>query len=227
MPTRAAELEIARHQNELILEFVEYHIFCAPGNALMPEKLTEGATSLLTELPANAGWADFGLMDKDDAVTRTRSFDKSGINAIGYRDPVRSRITSDVTSLQFSGLETNRQNIEKWLNVDLSGVTPDPVTGEVRFKSIPAPPIRNRYFGIGRSGVGPDMIYIGILFSAGEVEEVDDQTITDGEDAFKWPMTVNSYVDTNVGWSVEHFFGGPGWKAKLEDAGFDASGVAA
>lgn len=223
MPSRAAELEVARHQDRLIFEAHEFHLLCAPKNAEMPTELTAGTDAILKELPSNAGWADFGLLSKDDAVKRAREMEKSGTLAIGYRDPVRSRITSNISSISFSGLETNRQTIEKYLNVDLSGVTPDPMTGEVRFKEgMGAPPIRNRYFGVARSGIGPDMIYIGFLFAAGEVEEVDEQTITDGEDGFMWPMTVNSYIDSTAGFSVEHFFGGPGWRALLEEAGFPA-----
>lgn len=228
MPTRAAELEIARHQDALVFDTQEFHLFSAPRNATLPTQLTTGSSALLDELPPGVGWADFGLLDKEDAVTRARETEKSGVSAIGYRDAIRSRITSNLTSITFSGLETNKQTIEKYLNCDLSGVTPDPVTGEVRFKEgMGVPPIRNRYFGVARSGIGPDTIYIGFTFAAGEVEEVDEQTITDGEDQLKWPMTVNSYVDSRLGWSVEHYFGGPGWKAKLEEAGFDASGVAA
>jgi hypothetical protein len=221
MPSRIAELEVARHQRELIFKPLEAHIFGAPEDAVMPAVLTTGTDALLDELPES--WFDVGLINKDDAITWSREVEKATITAIGYRDPVRSDVTSDVTGLAFQALETNRYNIERHLMMDLSGIVPKPETGEVVIdQTTGGRTPRNRYLAIARDGVGADTIYVGKLLSAGETSEVGEQTWTDGEGALVWPTTINGMVDTDAGFSIRHFFGGPGWRALLEDAGFPA-----
>lgn len=219
MPSKISELEIARHQRELILKPHEAHVFGMPMSVPPIANITSGASSQLAQLPSGA-W-DFGLIDKNDAITLSREMERSDINAIGYASPVRSDFTRDVFGIAMRGLETNRRNIEANLGIDLSAVTPDETTGEVAFDS-PAVPnvVQNRYLMLSRIGTGVDMIYFARLFLAGEVVETGEQTITDGEGYLGWPMTVNGSVDTVYGVSVRHYFGGPGWKAKLEEAGF-------
>lgn len=220
MPSKVAQLEIARHQRELILKPRAAHVFGAPTTTPVVLNITEGPSSQLAELPT--GYYDFGLLDKEDAITLSREMEKADINAIGYSNPVRSDITSDIFGMAFKGLETNRFNIETNLGVDLSGVTPDPVTGEVSFDQ-PAVALirRQRYMLLSEVGSGVDTIYFGRQFLAGEVSETGEQTITDGEGYLGWPFTVNAMVDTDYGVSVRHHFGGPGWKNLLEEAGFD------
>lgn len=220
MPSKVAQLEIARHQRELILKPRAAHVFGAPMTTPVVLNITEGPSSQLAELPV--GYYDFGLLDKEDAVNLSREMEKADINAIGYSNPVRSDITSDIFGMAFKGLETNRFNIETNLGVDLSGVTPDPVTGEVSFDQ-PAVALirRQRYMLLADVGSGVDTIHFGRQFLAGEVSETGEQTITDGEGYLGWPFTVNAMVDTLYGVSVRHHFGGPGWKNLLEEAGFD------
>ena len=221
MPSKVAELELARHKRELILKPHEAHVFGGPMSAPVIQYLTEGPNATLAELPPT--YYDFGLLDKEDAIVLSREMEKSDINAIGYSNPVRSDITSDIFGMAFKGLETNRHNIETNLGVDLSGVFPDPVTGEVAFDQPPVAQIRRqRYVLVSRIGTGVDTIYFGRKFLAGEVAETGEQTITDGEGALTWPVTVNAMVDTVAGVSVRHYFGGPGWRNLLEEAGFEA-----
>lgn len=219
MPSRIAELEIARHQRELILKPNEAHVFGMPMSVPPIESITTGAGSTLGELPEGA-W-DFGLLLKDDAITLTREMERADINAIGYSNPVRSDFTSDISGMTFTGLETNRHNIENNLGVDLSQMEADPETGEIAFDQPAVATIRRqRYLMLSKANAGVDTIYIGRLFYAGEVAEMGEQTITDGEGSLTYPTTVNAMVDTEHGVSVRHFFGGPGWVRLLEEAGF-------
>lgn len=219
MPSKVAELEIARHQRELILKPQAAHIFGAPDTTPVILNITEGPDGELAELPD--GYFDFGLLDKEDAITLSREMEKSDINAIGYSNPVRSDVTSDVFGMAFKGLETNRHTIESNLGVDLSVVTPDPFTGEISFDQPAVSQIRRmRYLLLSQVGSGVDTIYFGRQFLAGEVVDVGEQTVTDGEGYLGWPFTVNAMVDTTYGVSVRHHFGGPGWMRLLEEAGF-------
>lgn len=219
MATRISELEIARHQRELILKPNEAHIFGMPMEVDPIEAITDGADGTLAELPEGA--FDFGLLKKDDAINLSREMEKADINAIGYSNPVKSDFISDISGMQFTGLETNRHNIENNLGIDLSEMEADSVTGEVAFDQPAVASIRSmRYLLISKANAGVDTIYIGRLFYRGEVTEMGEQSISDGEGSLEWPTTVNAMVDTEHGVSVRHFFGGPGWQRVLEDAGF-------
>lgn len=217
--TRVGELEIARHQRQLILKPNEAHVFGMPMTVPPIQRITEGPDSKLAELPVGA--FDFGLLNKEDAITLTREVEKSDINAIGYSNPVKSDFTSDISGINFTGLETNRHNIENNLGMDLSEMEADPVTKEIAFDQAAIAQIRQlRYLLISKANSGVDTIYIGRLFLCGEVAEMGEQTITDGEGALTWPTVVNGMVDTEHGVSIRHFFGGSGWDRVLEDAGF-------
>ncbi|OZC62773.1 hypothetical protein CH276_14235 [Rhodococcus sp. 06-470-2] len=224
MPSRVGQLEVARHQRELIIKPNEAHVFGMPMTVPVIEHITAGAQSALAELPEGA--YDFGLLSKDDAITLSREMEKSDINAIGYSNPVKSDFTSDVSGINFTGLETNRHNIENNLGVDLSAMLADAVTGEVAFDQPTVAQIRQqRYLLISKANSGVDTIYYARLFLAGEVTEMGEQTITDGEGSLTWPTVVNGMVDTEYGASIRHYFGGPGWDRVLEDAGFTKAPV--
>lgn len=222
MPATLAELAVAKHQRALLLKPLEARVFMAPMSVAVPAAITDPTDSLLAELPA--GWVDVGLILEDDAITWSRQVEKADIRAIGYRDPVRSDITSDVTGLAFTALETNRYSLERYTGLDLSGVTPITGSGEIVVDQVAAPVRRNRYLAIARDGVGADTIFVGRCLTAGEVADVGEQTWTTAEGAMGWPTTLNGVVDTGLspGVAVRHYFGGPGWKALLEDAGFPA-----
>jgi hypothetical protein len=207
-----AELEAAELKRELIFKPLEAHVFGASMTAVPVQYITEGATGGLAELPED--WFDFGLLFKDDAIALSRAMETSDINAVGFRDPVRSDTTSDQFSMTFSGLEINRHNLEYNLNVDLSTHKPQAVTGEVAFDQPTASRAkRGRFLTIARDGSGADTIFVGRQFYAGEVTET-------GEGALMWPITVGSRIDTNFAASVRHFFGGPGLRSRLSEAGF-------
>ncbi|MBM4580923.1 Ig domain-containing protein [Prescottella equi] len=224
MPTSVADLEVARHQRELILKPRRMHIFGMPMSVDPIEYITDGADSHLAELPDGA--FDFGLLLKDDSITLTRDMEKSDINAIGYTNPVKSDITSDISGIQFTGLETNRYNIENNLGVDLSAVAAHAESGEIAFDQPAIGDIRQlRYLLIAQFNQGVDTIWLGRQLYAGEVAEIGEQTLSDAEGALTWPTTVNAMVDTDTGVAVRHHFGGPGWNRVLEDAGFTRGGL--
>ncbi|GAA1402013.1 hypothetical protein GCM10009613_61230 [Pseudonocardia kongjuensis] len=195
----------------------------APMSVAIPEWLTQGGASgapiTLRPLP---GFLGMGLMRKDDGISHTRDQEKSDIMAVGFQDPVRSDFDADTFSAQIVGLETHRANIESYLQVDLSGVTLDADTGELSF---PQPTdgaiVQNRWFFIAQDGLGLDRFWWARLYTAGVVSETDDQNMG-GEDGWQWPMTISSQTDPDAGYSVHHYFGGPGWKAAAESMGFPA-----
>lgn len=214
-----AELAVAKHQRELIFKPLEAHVFGAPMTADPVEFITTGTGAELAELPT--GWFDLGLMLKGDGITWGRDQEQAGIEAIGYRDPVRFDIISDNFSMQFTALETNRRTIEMALQQDLSDVTAVTETGEVAFDQKVEKAPTMRLLTIARDGTGPNTIFVARQFYAAEVSETGEQVLSDADNGpLGWQITSTGIVDTNVGVAVRHYFGGPGWKSRLAGIGF-------
>lgn len=220
-------MEVAKLQASLTTKIQRLHLFKAPMTAAIPEAITGMNTDVveLLELDVDDGWVDMGLIGSDDAPTWARDMETEDLLAIGFRDAVRTEITSDVANLTCTFLEKNRHVIETYDNVDLSGVTPDPETGEVKWiRPSDAPLIKSRYAAYGQDGSGADRVWMVKILTAGVIDSVDDQTYG-GEGFLTWPVTLKGLVDTDAGTSMVTYMGGPGVKANLEAMGFAAPPV--
>lgn len=224
MPTQSLEALAINKLNKLhIRKGKKVAVLRAPMDVAIPAKITTGGVSnapiTLAEL---TGFMGMGLMRKDDGIPMSRDQEKSDVMAVGYQDPVRSDFDSDTFTAQIVALQTFRATIESYLGVDLSNISLDPNTGELSF---PQPTdgaiVQNRWLFLAQDGVGLDRIWWGRLWTAGIVSETDDQNMG-GEDAWMWPMTISSETDEQAGYSIHHYFGGPGWRAKAESMGFPA-----
>lgn len=204
-----------------ILKAKRAAVFVAPMTAAVPTSLTSGTSGSAPTLSELTDFEPIGLINKDDAISRTRDRDVSDIMAVGYQDPVRSDVTNDTFTAEIVCLETRKSTIEKYLQVDLSGVTPDANTGEISFPQpndglLP----QYRWLFVCQDGIGANRTWWGWCFTAGIVSEVDDQNAGGEDDGWYWPMTIASQTDTTLGYSVRHYFAGAGWKASLEDRGW-------
>lgn len=212
---------IANKQAELIRKALAGSIFVGDMSAALPASLTSGAGADLAALPT--GYTDLGWCSKDDGATWSRSTEVSEVTSWGSFDPTRRDINSDVTGLQFTAQETKLKTLEMYHDVDLSTVTPTAITGEIAFSQPTRPSTKyRRVFGIFVDGTGTDAIYVARLLPRATVTEKGDQVWTDGDDPVAYQMTMSASVDSTAGYSVRHFFGGPGWRAMLEDMGFPA-----
>lgn len=217
-------MDVAKLQANLTTKIQRLHLFKAPMSAPIPEAITgmNGDVVELLELDPDDGWVDMGLIGSDDAPSWSREMDTEDLLAIGFRDAVRTEITSDVASLTCTFLEKNRHVWETYDNIDLSGVTPDPDTGEVKWiRPSDAPLIKSRYAAYGQDGSGADRVWMVKILTAGVIESVDDQT-WGGEGFLTYPVTLRGNVDTESGTSMVTYVGGPGMKANLEAMGFSA-----
>lgn len=199
-------------------------VFVAPIATAIPAAFTAGgASGAPITLADITGFKPIGLLRKDDGVGMSRNRETSTVEAVGFNDPVREDVTSDRFSAQIVALETNKLVIEQYLGVDLTSVTPDTNTGEVRFPQ-PADSdlTRARWLFIAQDGVGADRYWWGRLFTAGTVSETDDQNMAASDGSWTWPMTIQSNTDTTAGYGVLHWFGGGGWKSRLTSLGFGA-----
>jgi hypothetical protein len=226
MPANSLDaLVVNKLDKEHIRKGKKVAVLWAPMSVAFPTKITTGGTPAGTPvtLAELTGFFGVGLLRKDDAVTHSRDQERSTVEAVGFQDPVREDIDKDTHSFSMVPLQTFRKTIELYHGVDLSSYTLDAATGELSF---PQPTdgvvTQGRWLTLAQDGIGLDRIWWGRGFTAGVVSETDDQSMG-GEDPWTYPMTVSSQTDTDLGYGVHHFFGGPGWQSRAESLGFAAA----
>ena len=206
----------------LVMKALQGSVFIAPFSAAAITSLTE-SDKMLTTLPA--GHEDVGWTS-DDGAQFSRSVDTSDITAWGSVEPVRSDVTSDVTTLQISCLETRRVTIGLYTGADMSTVTPDPDTGEVQIEK-PARPGFQYYRALALAVDLTDdgELYVARYLPRARVTDYDDQSFQSSDDSpITYPVTMTGYEDPVLGYSEKYFYGGPGWAARLAAMGFSATG---
>lgn len=208
-------------QTELIRKALAGALFLAPMSSTLPTSLTTGASSALNTLPA--GYADIGLISKENSLSWGREVESNETTSWGFADPTRRDIVSDVSSLAFTAQETKLKTLELFNNVDLSAVTPDATTGEVQFAQPLRPSTKYyRAFAIGVDGDGTDAIFVARSMPRAMVSNRGEQVWSDGAE-IAYQMTLTATPDTTAGYSIRHYFGGPGWKTLLAAMGFPTS----
>lgn len=221
-PTTTTYDALKKKQSDLIRKALEGSIFIADHTADLPTALTSGADGKLLALPP--GYEDVGWVDKGDGATWSRSVDTSEVDSWGAVEPTRTDITKQTDGLKFTAQETKRKTLELYEGLNLSGVTPDATTGEVRFDRPARPSTRYfRAFGLFVDGVGADAIYVAKLAPKATVTDTGDQKWSDGDDPVGYDVTLTAKYDDDAKTAMRFFFGGPGWKALLADMGFTAA----
>ncbi|WP_134664002.1 hypothetical protein [Amycolatopsis sp. CFH S0078] len=173
-----------------------------------------------------AGYEDIGWVDKGDGATWSKSVDTSDVESWGSVEPTRRDITKQTDGLKFTAQETKRRTLELYEGVDLSGVVPDATTGEVTFDRPSRPSTRYfRAFGLFVDGSGADTIYVAKLAPKANVTDTGDQKWSDGDDPVGYDVTMTANYDDEAKTAMRFFFGGPGWKALLEEMGFATAPV--
>lgn len=211
-------LALADKQEELIRKTVDMSVFTAPYSSSVITALTD-ADKGLKALPA--GYGDIGLLNSSGAAFG-REITKSNITSAGRVTPTRSDITADTTSLEINCQETKMDTIGLYTQADMSGVVPDPTSGEVQIAKPERSKVRKyRMLAIGVDENDAGEIYIARFLPRAEVEEVGDQAYQSEEDeALLWPVTLTGMFDRTAGYSELWLFGGPGWHSLLSQMGF-------
>ncbi|MGC9544025.1 phage tail protein [Streptomyces sp. UG1] len=208
---------LKNHQNRLIRKALEGSTFIAPTTSSAITALT-GADKALLALPA--GYNDLGWMS-DDGPQFSAEIDTSEVTSWGAVEPTRRDIVSDVTTLQVSVQETNKETIGLYTGVDMTAVVPDATSGEVAVTKPDRPPLR--FYRVLTIGVDLDdagEIYIARFLPRASVTDKGDQAFTNSDTPVGWPVTLTAYLDSTLGYSERFYFGGPGWHALLTAMGF-------
>lgn len=186
--------------------------------AIAVASTTEGTAIDLLALPS--GYADIGLVRKEDGYSWGNEWEMAETSSHGYADPTRRDILSNVSTVGFTAQETKRRVLELFHNVDLSTVVPTATSGEVRFdKPLSMTTRYYRALFVGRDGIGTSAIYMGVLYPRAMVSETGEQSGSE-ETELAYPLTLTATPDSSAGTSVRYLFGGPGWKSLLSSMGF-------
>ena len=165
-------------------------------------------------------WNDLGWLSTEGAQF-SRDVAQSEVTSWGSVSPTRTDVTSDTSTVSLTAQETKLLSIGLATGADLSAVTPDTNTGEVRV-SKPARPTSRHYRVLTLAvdlGDGGE-IYIGRFLPRAKVTNYAEQNFGGGDDPVSWGVTMTGEEDSTLGYSERWLFGGPGWNYLLADMGF-------
>lgn len=199
-------------KSQLIRKGLQGSVFVAPysASAITAGGLFDASSGELTALPA--GYYDLGWTT-DAGAKVARAIKTSDISAWGSNDPVRTDITSDVTTLVVEAQETKLETVGLHIGVDPTTVTP----GSNGVVEIPQPnvsaAIHYRILVVSVDETDAGEIAICKFLPRASVTDIGDQSFANGDAATTWPLTFTAYPDPVLGYAVDTFFGGAGWKA--------------
>lgn len=209
-------------KNELIRKATDGSLFVAEGDAPLVTSLTTyaaGPPVTITPTPLPTGYNDVGWVTSDGFGT-SRDVSNSEITSFGSVSPTRTDVTSDTTTLTGTMQETKLLTLGLATGADLAAITADADSGEVVIKK-PTRPRAKNYRGLlvavdeNESGE----IYIARFFPRLKVTNFAEQNFTSGDEAITWGVTWTAEEDSVYGASEAWLFGGPGWKALLDEMG--------
>lgn len=199
--------EAKGHNPANIRKILEMAIFVKPVEDTDTE-ITQVYTAA-GGLTIPAGYVAVGVVTKDDGATWSRDQESSDVMSMGYAEPVRRDIISDVTGLAFTMQESKKTVMEMHHGLDLSAVTTD-AQGNFYFDKASRPAQRKyRVLALGKDGDGPDAVYVARWLPNAQVTENGEQAWSEGDEV-KYPATITSYTDEGFGTSFREIWGGPG-----------------
>src|SRR5699024_5845773 len=110
--------------------------------------------------------------------------------------------------------------------VDLDGVTPDAITGTIKYDKPPLPAVVDRRViavFLDRNKSNGLEIYWAIGFPRANVTRNGEQELQKEEGGLSWPLTATGLLDGDAGTATSLFWGGPGLADLVEPMGFDAA----
>jgi hypothetical protein len=208
--TTTYEAELASNNPNNVFKALGGIIYQAPIATAIPAAFTTGATSDLAIIPA--AWKKLGLLTKGDGVTFPRDIGTEEEEAWGYREPIRTDITQDVSSANFTLMEQQRYVLEMYDFVDLSAITPDATTGEWAYNKPQVTPLTyRRMLFLAVDGSGTARRYRIKIMPRAQVIGVNDEVWQQGAST-KFPVQIRATVDPTLLYSVRNVFAGPGQK---------------
>lgn len=201
----------------LVLKATRGAVLVGDMDTAVPVSFTTGASADLVDLST---YTVVGHLDKGAPPVFTPEIQRSAVEAWGVLEEVREDIIKRTLTVGFTPIETNKQVLSMYHNIDLSAIVADAVTKEVSFAEPTAPASRHyRTIFLGIDGEPGKEIYFGRVLPKATISEVSAQN-WNSDSAVTYPMSLKAKVDDELGYASRLFFGGPGWAELVEDAGF-------
>ena len=210
--------ELAAAKGKLIRKALGGFIMVAPMDVEVPEKVFADREGNFIDFK-EAGFTPLGWLTKGDGINFSRETEQAEVESFGAQEPTRVDFTKDTTSAAFNCQETNKKVLELYYSQDLSEVTPDSETGEISFEQRDPETIYRRMIYIAHDGKGKDSKYIVKIMPKATISEVQEQSWS-SESELAYGMTAKASKDDDLGYSVRHVFGGPGFEKLYADMGF-------
>lgn len=198
--------EVKGHNRDLIRKVLEMSIFVKPHED-GDEEITQVWDG--TGLVVPPGYVSVGLVTKGDGASWTRDQSTSDTESMGYAEPTRRDITSDVNGLAFTMQESKRQVLELYHGIDLAGVTTD-ANGNFYYDKPSRPSVRRyRVLALGKEGDGNEAIYLARWLPNAQITENGEQAWVE-ETEIQYPATLTGFTDDEFQTSFREIWGGPG-----------------
>lgn len=218
MPT-FEEMRQAADNRNLVRKIQKAVMFLGPGGTALPPSLFDGSATSLIDLNGLGFWP-VGLVTAD-GYTFTREMEKEDVFAMGYASPSRSDTTVVPRTIAFSAYENaKRHMLELKYGTDLSGITQDPVTGEIVFDE-PDLPVGAEYCAlvIGTDGPATAQWVMGRGYGTVKLATTGEE-VWGGEGGLSNAYTLDVFSDETTGSPVKHYIGGTGAVAASTALGF-------
>lgn len=166
------------------------------------------------------GYTDLGLLT-DDGIGFENENSTSDTTSWQQTAPTRRDTVTDSDTLTVVAQETNIQSLKLFTGAALTGSELAAQTGELQIEK-PERPTSRRYraLALAVDGEGADEFFIGRFYPSLGVNGRNGQRFGKGDDPISYGVTLTSYVDAALGYSMKWIFGGNGWKAKAAAMGF-------
>jgi hypothetical protein len=197
-------------------------VLWAPFSTALPSSLTiDSAGSPGTPvLQTLTGFTSLGCMS-EDGITFSEDISDSTITPWGSLDPARRDIITDVTTCHIVALETNKQTLAMYYDVDASTLTPDVTTAELHIdKSASAVAKYSRFIILGQDGASGSEYWPAKILPRASITGRGDMVFMGGDTAIVYDVTLTAFKDTAAGYAVRNVWAGPGWKTAQTAMGF-------
>lgn len=212
---------LENRKRDLIRKAVRGGVFVAPRTAQAIDKLTEFTDGAVRLKALPEGYDDLGHLT-GDGMQFSREVSQSEVTSFGSTTPSRTDITADTTTLTAVAQETKLITLGVATGADLEGIKADAQTGEVSIAKPAAPRARSyRVLSVAVDDSEYGEIYVARFLPSAKVTNYAEQSYSNGDEAIPWGVTWTGEVDSVLGYSERHLFGGPGWLALLEDMGIE------
>lgn len=183
--------------------------------------LTTGANAELAAIPTGAkGYKSLGRHPRDGAPTFTPEQEQSEVFTWGELEASRIDAISKTTTVAWTSQDTRKSVLSAHTGVDLDTIEVDPVTGELQIIEPTDPDVKYyRAMFLMVDGSGENAYYIGRYCPRFVITTIGEESWS-SENPIVYPFTGRALVDDELGYAVKRFYGGPGWKKGLPDAGF-------